>query len=272
MRRSWLVIILGALLIVEILPSAHAAGQTFFTDCLPSHRAPDDPIVYPRQPGASHLHDFFGNTTTNASSTYAGMLSGGTTCEETGDTAAYWAPALLSKDGTLIPPRRIKIYYRDRPKPDAKVIAFPPDFRMVAGGMSTAGVLSGWNCDGTALSPTVRIDCSGGTPGHTYVRGEIIFPMCGGLDAAGAIVTDATDHRSHVVYGSNKTGCPADHPVQLPAIKVNIRYGVSNCVAAGCSLSSDMMGDLPGSTFHADFWNTWDQSVLEQLVQAQLNS
>jgi hypothetical protein len=29
-----------------------------------------------------------------------------------------------------------------------------------------------------------------------------------------------------------------------------------------------MMGDLPGSTFHADFWNTWDPSALEQLVQA----
>jgi hypothetical protein len=72
MRKSWLVIILGALLIFEILPSAHAAGQTFFTDCLPSHRAPDDPIAYPKQPGASHLHDFIGNTTTNAFSTYAG--------------------------------------------------------------------------------------------------------------------------------------------------------------------------------------------------------
>ena len=68
-------IILGALLIVEVLPSARAAGQTFFTDCLPSHRAPDDPIVYPKQPGASHLHDVFGNTTTNAFSTYAGMLA-----------------------------------------------------------------------------------------------------------------------------------------------------------------------------------------------------
>jgi hypothetical protein len=39
-------------------------------------------------------------------------------------------------------------------------------------------------------------------------------------------------------------------------VKVNIRYGVSNCVAAGCLLSSGMMGDLPGSTFRADFWNT----------------
>jgi hypothetical protein len=59
--------------------------------------------VYPKQPGASHLHDFFGNTTTNAFSTYAGMLAGGTNCQEPGDTAAYWAPALPRKHGNPIP-------------------------------------------------------------------------------------------------------------------------------------------------------------------------
>jgi hypothetical protein len=45
----------------------------------------------------------FGNTTTNASSSYVGMLTGGTTCEEAGDTAAHRAPALLRKHGTPIP-------------------------------------------------------------------------------------------------------------------------------------------------------------------------
>jgi hypothetical protein len=60
--------------------------------------------------------------------------------------------------------------------------------------------------------------------------------------------------------------------VQLPAIKVNIRYAVSNCIAAGCHLSSDMPGDMPGSSLHADFWNSWDQAVLEQLVNTQLNA
>jgi hypothetical protein len=33
-----------------------------------------------------------------------------------------------------------------------------------------------------------------------------------------------------------------------------------------------MMGDLPGSTFHADFSNTSDQSALEHLTLSQLNS
>ena len=271
MRRSWLIVILGLIVVTGAVTTAQA-GQVFTTDCFPSHRAPDDPIVFPGQPGASHSHDFFGNTTTNASSTYASMIAGGTNCEEPGDTAGYWAPTLLAGNGTPIAPRRIKIYYRDTPNPNAHVTPFPPDFRMLAGGMPSAGVFSGWNCDGTALAPTALIDCSGGTPGHTYVRGTIIFPMCGQLDAAGNVIKDSADHRSHVAYGKGRTGCPADHPVQLPAIKVNIRYAVSNCIAAGCHLSSDMPGDVPGSTLHADFWNTWDQSTLEQLVNTQLNA
>jgi len=53
---------------------------------------------------------------------------------------------------------------------------------------------------------------------------------------------------------------------------VNIRYAVSNCIATKCSLSSDMAGDVPGGTLHADFWNTWNQSVLAQLVTTQLNA
>ena len=33
----------------------------------------DDPIVYPREPGKSHLHTFFGNTGANAFSTAASI-------------------------------------------------------------------------------------------------------------------------------------------------------------------------------------------------------
>ena len=44
-------------------------GVSFVSRCTFSHRAPDDPIVYPAQPGASHDHTFLGNKTTNAFST-----------------------------------------------------------------------------------------------------------------------------------------------------------------------------------------------------------
>ena len=39
--------------------------------CRPSHTLPDDPIKFPGQPGASHLHDFWGNASTTGSSTLA---------------------------------------------------------------------------------------------------------------------------------------------------------------------------------------------------------
>ena len=60
---------------------AEAAGATgfqsgpqglvpqFIVTCAFSHTAPDDPIVFPGEPGQSHQHDFFGNRATDAWST-----------------------------------------------------------------------------------------------------------------------------------------------------------------------------------------------------------
>jgi hypothetical protein len=246
-------------------------AQSFIIDCKSSHLAPDDPIVFPGVPGAAHLHEFFGNTSTNASSTYATMIGKPTTCSVVGDTAGYWVPALLNGAGQRIAPRRITVYYRDRPQASRPVTPFPPDFRMIAGSPQ-AGVW-GFNCDDIALAPTSKIDCTGyPTP---YVRATIIFPNCGQLDALGNIVKDSADHRSHVAYPiSAKVGCPASHPIQLPHVKVNVRFNVTNCIAARCSLSSDAQHSctVNGCSLHGDFWNTWNQVALTDLVRTQLNS
>ena len=185
-------------------------------ECDLSHTNRDDPIVFPGQPGAAHQHEFFGNRSTNASSTYASMFGKATTCPFGGDTAGYWAPTLLNASGQRIAPRGMTVYYRDRPQESLPVTPFPPDFRMIAGA-PRSGVW-GFNCDGTALSPTVRISCAGQSSGHTFVRGTVIFPNCGKKDAAGNIVKDSPDHRSHVAYPiSEGKGCPASHPVQAAA-------------------------------------------------------
>src|SRR5262249_56621631 len=60
----------------------------FVGSCAFSHMAMDDPIVYPRQPGASHDHSFVGNTTTNAFSTLRTLRAGSSTCKRDGETAA----------------------------------------------------------------------------------------------------------------------------------------------------------------------------------------
>src|SRR5262249_55968141 len=49
--------------------SGGAADASFKSFCKYVHSAPDDPIVHPGVPGASHMHDFAGNVTTSAKST-----------------------------------------------------------------------------------------------------------------------------------------------------------------------------------------------------------
>jgi hypothetical protein len=87
-----------------------------------SHRSSDDPIVHPT-PEHAHSHDFFGNTTTNAFSTYKTMTTGIdpndppptppdspiTTCSRPKDTAAYWFPT-VSWSGKELTPNRVNFY------------------------------------------------------------------------------------------------------------------------------------------------------------------
>ncbi len=75
-----------------------AVGQ-FAVECDFDHFGPDDPIVHPGHPGASHLHQFFGAVGVDAESLAGDLVSGRTTCDQQGDTAAYWAPALIGASG-----------------------------------------------------------------------------------------------------------------------------------------------------------------------------
>src|SRR6266508_3973475 len=49
-------------------PEGGDGPATFRVLCASSHVLADDPIVHPNMPGASHLHQFFGNATTDAAS------------------------------------------------------------------------------------------------------------------------------------------------------------------------------------------------------------
>src|SRR5215471_18079913 len=98
-------------------------GVNFISVCTANHEAFDDPIVYPGRPGLSHNHTFFGNTSTNASSTLASLRAAGTTCNRKGDTAAYWAPTLLVGGAAQLPVE-VDVYYRRLA--NAKLKPFPP--------------------------------------------------------------------------------------------------------------------------------------------------
>jgi len=251
------------------------ADGGWLVQCPLSHTLADDPVVFPRQPGASHLHDFEGNTSTDAFSTYGSMTqsSAATTCPaESGDTAGYWIMALY-KNGVKIDPSSPKdpahgaqFYYRaDNVKAGTEIRAFPPNFRMIAGnGHATSEadnpylgreIYYGCSDNSESGKPKAPVDCSTG-----IISLHVGFPNCWD-----GVNLDSADHNSHVVYPSSGV-CPPDHPVVLPRLIMRTEYPV------GTDSSRITLSSGPHYTAHADFWNTWDQQKLDGLVTRCLNS
>jgi Domain of unknown function (DUF1996) len=228
----------------------------FVSLCRFSHRATDDPIVLPGQFGKSHDHTFFGNTTTDANSTPAGLVGKASTCDPTTDTAAYWAPT-LEVNGTKTEALDVAAYYRRNTY--AAVKPFPAGFMMVGGSSTSFDPQSKsvvfWGC-GLEVS-----DASVEPPncGERTLRLHVIFPEC--WDGTRL---DSPDHHTHMAYAADGI-CPADHPVALPQLVLIIRYPVSG--AGGITVSS-------GTQYsgHADFVNAWDEDALTALVDKCLNA
>ena len=254
----------GLLVLPSPPPAVAGSNGVFSVLCDFSHQSFDDPIVFPGEPGAAHLHQFGGNSTTNALSTYQDMVGRPTSCPYDKDTAGYWVPALISPSGESVTPIRMNAYYRNLPANHHPVIPYPPDLRLVAGyptvETGTPKYL-GWSCRDTEIYQAQPPDCTGvRTLG---VKAHIVFPNCwnGYVDSA--------DHRSHVVYPW-LTRCPASHPVKLPKLSLHITWPVTD--GRGYHLSSDQeSGTEPGMSLHADFWNTWDQVELARLTAVCLN-
>lgn len=89
-------------------------GGQFRTACEFSHFMFDDPILFPDQPGKSHLHMVFGNVDSNAYTTQETLEdSGSSTCNgQELNRSGYWVPAMIDGDGRVRIPERIVIYYK----------------------------------------------------------------------------------------------------------------------------------------------------------------
>jgi hypothetical protein len=254
--------------LLATLPALSAragSGRVFSVHCLRiDHKAPDDPIVHPNDPGDSHMHSFSGNTTTNAYSTYRSMVGKPTTCKLSADTSGYWVPTMYDSSGKVVPVRGFNAYYRSWGS-FTRFTPFPKDFRLIAGGstldaprLGAGNAAVGYDCVETDPYLPTPPNC-----GSLWVKAHVVFPTCWD-----GVHTDSADHRSHVVYPVGG-GCPADHPVPLPRLSLHITYSIHD--GRGLSLSSDKMGLPRGATLHADFWNTWNQAALETLVNKCLN-
>lgn len=262
--------------------------------CAPSHNAYNDPIVYPGQPGKSHLHTFFGNTKADAYSTYISLrTTGESTCNNLMNRSAYWVPAMMNGGGKVVMPDYLAVYYKRMPASDPRCqteatmcIALPRGLRYIFGyNMSNPAASSPagsywWNCDTSSLGADAlarnpgghyntigeAMTAYGGCPVGARLGIVLVAPDCwNGKDL------DSADHRSHMAYryydgsGPNPV-CPRTHPYLLPQFTLGAWYSVDS-TSSNWYLSSDRMPGMapsnPGTTAHADWFGAWEDSVME---------
>jgi len=240
-----------------------------------------DPIV---TPGAvsNHVHSVVGGSNFGfESSTSRLQKSQCTSVPIKEDKSNYWFPTLYfqwangsfsSVDGGAV------IYYLfPGPEQAGKVKAFPPDFRMVSGTPLKR------SHDGSAAARAVNflcLDFDGQTSPHdglpakvcpSGIRSQVNFPSCwNGKDV------DSPNHKSHVAYrsgGPDSGECTdPNFPVTLPRIFLEVYWGTGhwNSLASQAKNPAQPFvfshGDRTGFGYHSDFFNGWDDGVLQKAV------
>ncbi|MBB5867109.1 hypothetical protein F4553_000488 [Allocatelliglobosispora scoriae] len=234
----------------------------FNASCVYSHSFKDDPIVFPGLPGASHMHSFFGNRSTNANTTTASLRANtAASCGPVGDPSAYWIPTLY-QNGVAIEPRGVTVYYSSRLPDPTKTVPFPQGFRMIAGDAkrqvpTPAGAPGQFWCAG--IGGEIGRSADGNWPvcaqtaNLTY---QLVFQDCWD-----GIHLDSPDHKSHVSYNTVNGKCAGDYPVAIPNVSFVIDYPTHGS-AAGYTLSSGM-----ASSIHGDSFLAWDNAAMGHRVK-----
>ncbi|MDT0393508.1 MULTISPECIES: DUF1996 domain-containing protein [Streptomyces] len=236
----------------------------FLAECPYSHRLPDDPIVFPGLPGASHMHSFFGSRVTDAHTDVTDLLGSSSTCSPAVDTSSYWVPTMYRGDQPVEPTGTTFYYLGEGVRDDIiqRIRPFPQGLRIVAGNAKATGVgdptsVARWSClhHGEVNPSKDFVNCPAGSMLESYLD----FPQCwNGKDL------DSPDHKSHMSYPVNGA-CPAGHPVPVPKLRQVLRYPVSGSTQ-GLRLASG-----PGYTMHGDFFNAWPQNELARRVTDCIN-
>ncbi len=243
----------------------------FRTKCDISHMEFDDPLVYPGQPGKSHLHAFAGRVGVNAFTNLAALRDGGASTCDGGDAnkTAYWFPPFVDiRNGRVAPALYALVYYKqgfDLPN-WTTFFAPPTGLAMVTGSMSNEEPKGPFRYSCGESTPWVMDvpDCAVGK--HLVV--ELNFPQCWDGERL-----DSPDHKSHMAAVVNKA-CPATHPKPIPKITLNIHYAINEPgVTKFWRLSSDMYDtSKPGGySMHGDWVNGWDPEVMQSWVGNCLN-
>ncbi|MET0492066.1 MAG: DUF1996 domain-containing protein [Actinoplanes sp.] len=248
-------------LVPRTVPAGSVRVPEFNASCLYSHSHPDDPIVFPGMAGASHMHSFIGNTSTDANTTTDTLLrNAGTSCRPAQDLSAYWIPS-LNERGRVVEPKDVVVYYGSRLTNSAPTVPFPQGFRMIAGDArlqapTPAGSVNQFYCAGAGGE--IGRSADGNWPRCAPTANlmfQLVFPDC--WDGQHL---DSPTHKAHVAY-MNNGACTGQYPVAIPSISFLISYPTSGS-ADGFTLASGM-----ASSMHGDSFLAWDNLALGQRVK-----
>jgi hypothetical protein len=251
--------------VTGVVPSTanppHRYFHEFQANCSVSHSKPDDPIVFPGLPGASHMHTFMGNRTTNAASTTASLQGGGTTCVAPGDKSGYWMPTLYNGNQQVDPVGPQVIYYKTGVNDYTSVRPWPTGLRFVVGSPTATAdqflyySVEGWECGESYHNADFPATC----PATSQLNVRFQSPSC--WDGR---YLDTPDHKSHMAYPVNLV-CPASHPVAVPMIEFKMAFPVNG------NMSQVRLSSGRGYSFHYDFFNIWDPATLQAMVTHCIN-
>ncbi len=235
-----------------------------------------DPIVFPDQPFAGHLHMFFGNAGVTGTSTTQSILnSGNSTCHGgTANRTGYWFPAVYDAVTQEIQiPSRGTFYYKSHILPPEGLQPIPAGLRMIAGNKNATGYQSvaDWYCSRTNIPNTEGFipNC----PVGDEVMLSVAFPECwNGRDL------DSPDHQSHMAYAIYVNGgtsyCPSTHPIGLPRVEEIVAFPVTaNSRPLQWRLSSDMYSSSirGGRSLHADWMDGWTRDAMTTFTRECVN-
>ncbi|WP_144144696.1 DUF1996 domain-containing protein [Paraburkholderia sp. BCC1884] len=261
--------------------SAHAGNQ-FNVQCGYSHSLPDDPIVHAGQPGRAMGHDFFGNTGTNAYSTYTSLTANKvTTCDASADVSAYWAPQLKRASG-IVAPQYQKTYYKND-QPVVPLQAIPAGLEMLAGNHRGAAPNPHINflCRGGSYSTTAPTNCPVVMDNNgTFAQLDIAvhFPDC--WDGR-TLAPNPASGISNMAYRQSDGTCPGAYPIKLPELQMSVAYDLrQDGDLSGAQLSMDptwregkweaQWGGM--YTAHGDFINVWKVDTMQYLIDRCMNA
>lgn len=259
--------------------------------CTVSHFAYDDPIIFPDQPGASHLHMFWGNTRANASTDFDRadrsnnlLESGGSSCQGGPlNRSAYWTPAMLAgpDENQVVMPKVITLYYKSYRPWEAQVL--PQGIQLLIGNVNRGGSVNSsfsanqnlhWGCyDGSqARRLTNTIPGTNGSapcPDGQDIQASIQFPQCIAVSSNGSPVLTHSNFIDHTRLVNNNDQCPSSHPYRVPQISYLIRWAnPPGNGEASWRLSSDAGFDQPtvqspGGSLHGDWLGGWYDPAIQ---------